>query len=145
MEDMPEACPSCDSTNYREAEDKDEVFCENCGLVLSDDEEWSAFSTGDQVSESKHTETKDSKDIKSRLETPDEDAKLAWWEKSEPAIIGLVEEPSRTYQEYYKIENPDEFFEGCESDRQRLERIQKSDIMPFQKLDLDHVDWYFQI
>jgi hypothetical protein len=121
----PDNCIECDSEDIETVSDEaDQFICSNCGLVMKkrrtkmnspffDDEERSDYIRAD------------------------------WAEQTETAIVGIITDPERRHHEYYRIENPREFFHNCSGEREQKQKIKRSDIEPFETLDLPRIDWKF--
>lgn len=135
-------CPECGSENIEPASDEvEEYFCEDCRLLFDTETESDPFdpaiySTSDQDTDA-FTER--------MAQRSDSNEYTHWSEQTSPAIVGLIEEPDRTKHEYYRIENPKEFFNGCSSEQDELRRIRESELEPFETLDLPHVEWKYSV
>lgn len=135
-------CPECGSENIELASDEvEEYFCEDCRLLFDTETESDPFdpaiySTSDQDTDAftkRMAQRSDSKEY------------THWSEQTSPAIVGLIEEPDRIKQEYYRIENPKEFFKGCSGEQDELRRIRESELEPFETLDLPRVEWKYSV
>jgi len=123
--DAPSACLECGSEDIEPAKNKSDQFvCSNCKLVMY------------KRDHSKLPENRFSDQI-------DDFARADWSQQYDTAIVGLIKEPYRTYHEYYRIENPREFFEDCSNEQEQLRRIKDSGLEPFETLDLPQIDWRF--
>jgi hypothetical protein len=128
--DTPSACLECGSETIESAPDDSEQFvCSDCGLVMYKRDR----SLPESVSENLDRFSEDRGDF----------ARADWSEQTSTAIVGLIKEPERTDHEYYRIENPREFFEDCSGEQEQLQRIKESDLEPFETLDLPHIEWTF--
>lgn len=136
-------CPECGSENIELASDEvEEYFCEDCRVLFDTETESEPFDP-----EMYSTSDPDTEKFKEWVaqRTTDSTEHVHWSEQTSPAIVGLIEEPDRIKHEYYRIENPKEFFEGCSGEQDELRRIRESDLEPFETLDLPHVEWKFSV
>jgi Zn finger protein HypA/HybF involved in hydrogenase expression len=109
----PDNCIDCDSQNIESTPDESEQFiCSDCGLVMA----------------------------KRNTERKSEYVRARWSEQTDTAIVGIIKEPHRRHHEYYRIDNPREFFKNCSGE---IQKIKQSDLEPFETLDLPHIDWIY--
>jgi len=137
-------CPECGSSDLKtEDEDEGEVFCRECGYVVGSR---TSLSDG-QESKEGGNKSNFSEEIQSRrsaeqIEEIDEQDSL-WWDH-DPAIFALMS-PDDTHQEFYRIDNPEDFFDGIQGENEMTNRIRESGVEPFQKIEVPYIDWRFSI
>lgn len=121
----PDNCIDCDSQDIESAPGESEQFiCSDCGLVMN----------------KRNTETRSNfLDEEDRSEY----IRARWSEQTDTATVGIITEPYRRNHEYYRIENPREFFKDCSGEREEKRKIKQSDLEPFETLDLPPIDWRF--
>lgn len=150
-------CPECGGTDFEEVEEEpEELVCSNCGLIHPKTEQidWSSASGNAPTSistQEKKEGLREFRDSQSGSSPSKESGALADYWHHEPAIFAIMSD-NDTKQEFYRIDDPEEFFNdvdvGEESPSMRNEKlrrkIQKSDIEPFQKIEIPYIDWKFK-
>ena len=92
--DEPSSCLECGSENMKTPQrETNQFICSDCGLVMYKRD---TSNVPDNMS-----------GFSDRL---GEFARADWSEQTRTAVVGLIKEPHRNYHEYYRIENPREFF-----------------------------------
>jgi hypothetical protein len=121
----PDNCIDCDSQNIESVQDEsDEFICSDCGLVMK----------------RRNTE------IRSNFLDKDggsDYVRADWSKQTSTGIVGIITEPYRRHHEYYRIENPREFFKDCSGEEEQKQRIKQSNLEPFETLDLPPIDWRY--
>lgn len=114
----PDNCIDCDSQNVEPTPDESEQFiCSDCELVMEFNEPKDSYSPAH------------------------------WSEQTDTATVGIVTVPHQRRHEYYKIDNPRDFFENCSGEKEEKRRIKQSDLDPFETIspstDLPPIDWTY--
>lgn len=152
--DKESECPECGAKDFEPVEeDSEELACGNCGYV-NKEVDWTEYSHAD-TDESRRKNLEDLEELPDRQsESPSSETSgpFADYWHHDPAIFALMSDDG-TKQEFYQIDNPEEFFqeldvEGDSSwtrDERVRRKIQQSDIDPFQKVDIPYIDWRFTL
>lgn len=145
-------CPECGAADFKSVEEgSEELVCGNCGYV-NDQIDWREYSHQD-TDESRQESVEDSQelpDYQSGSSSSGESGPFADYWHHNPAIFALMSDDG-TQQEFYRIEDPEEFFEELDvegdsswtRDEKMRREIQQSDIEPFQKIEIPYIDWRF--
>jgi transcription elongation factor Elf1 len=131
-------CPECGSKQLdRVSEPVEEVICSDCGLVVEN----SVMEESDRIDRSSNLES-DITNLEGEKINRSKTGSGEWL-ADDPGIF-VISSPDDTKQEFYRIDNPEDFFEDVSGGEEGAKRaIKHSDIDPFKTVELPYITWRF--